>query len=98
MGVTIGKELLIGAVVGIIANTFGVILFFLLFLDGTFEANLAYAYQFGELGKIIAIGAVPNLAVFFLFLKNRRIYRARGVLLTTILTAIGILFLNLTTG
>lgn len=98
MGSSIGKELLIGAVVGIIANTFGVLLFFWLFLEGSFEANLDYAYRFGELGKIIAIGAIPNLAVFFLFLKIKRTYRARGVLLITILTAISILFLNLTTG
>lgn len=98
MGSSIGKELLIGAVVGLIANIFGVLLFLLLFIDGSFEANLAYAYRFGELGKIIAIGAIPNLAIFFLFLKIKRIYRARGVLLVTMITAIAILFLNLTTG
>lgn len=98
MGTSIGKELLVGAVVGLIANTFGVLLFFWLLIDGSIENNLADAYRLGNLGKIIAIGAIPNLAVFFLFLKNKRIYRARGVLLVTMLTAIAILFLNLTTG
>lgn len=98
MGVTIGKELLVGAIVGLISNTAGVILFFWLLLDGSLEDNLADAYRLGNLGKIIAVGAVPNLAVFFLFLKKKRIYRARGVLLVTMLTAIGILFLNLTSG
>ncbi|HLW14805.1 MAG TPA: hypothetical protein VKX30_04840 [Flavobacteriaceae bacterium] len=98
MGPSIKKEILIGAVTGLIANAFGVLLFFLLFLKGSLEDNLLYAYRFGELGKIIAIGAIPNLPVFFLFLKNKRLYRARGVLLITILMAIGILLLNLTTG
>lgn len=98
MGPSIKKEVLIGAITGIIANAFGVLLFFLLFLKGSLEDNLVYAYQYGELGKIIAIGAIPNLAVFFLFLRNKRFYRARGVLLFTILLAIGILLLNLTAG
>lgn len=98
MGPTIRKEVLIGAVTGLIANVFGVLLFFLIFLKGSLEDNLMYAYQFGELGKIVAIGAIPNLPVFFLFLKNKRFYRARGVLLITILLAIGILLLNLTAG
>lgn len=95
MGFTIKKEILIGAVTGIIANTFGVIIFSLLFIEGGVNENLAYAYRVGELGKIIALGAIPNLLVFFLFLRNKRIYRARGVLLVTILLTIGILLLNL---
>lgn len=95
MGATIRKELLIGALVGLITSTIGVVLFFLLFIEGDFEYNLKYAYRFGELGKIIAIGAIPNLATFFLFLKNKRIYRARGVLLIIMFLAIGILLLNL---
>lgn len=98
MGPSIKKEILIGAITGLIANAFGVLLFFLLFLEGTIENNFLYAYRYGELGKIVAIGAIPNLPVFFLFLKNNRIYRARGVLLSTILLAVGILLLNLTTG
>lgn len=98
MGTSIKKEVLIGAITGLIANAFGVLLFFLLFLEGTIEDNLLYAYQYGELGKIAAIGAIPNLPVFFLFLRNNRIYRARGVLLITILLAVGILLLNLGTG
>lgn len=95
MGTTIRKELLIGAAIGIMGNAFGVFLFITIFLEGSLQTNLAYAYRFGELGKIIAIGAIPNLAAFFLFLKNNRFYRARGVLLATIILAIGILFLNL---
>jgi len=98
MGSTIRKEVLIGAITGLIGNTFGVLLFFLLFLEGSFKENFDYAYQYGELGKIIAIGAIPNLAAFFLFLKIKRFYRARGVLLITILLAIGILYLNISTG
>jgi len=95
MGTTIKKEILIGFIAGIIANSIGIFLFSLLFLEGDIIANLRYAYRFGEFGKIIAIGAIPNLAIFFLFLKNKRFYRARGVLLITILLAIVILLLNL---
>lgn len=97
MGAAIKKEVLVGAITGLIVNTFGVILFFLLFLEGSFKVNLNYAYRYDELGKIIAIGAIPNLVAFFLFLKIKRFYRARGVLLYTILLAIAILFLNIST-
>lgn len=98
MGATIRREVLIGAITGLIGNTFGVLLFCWIFLTGSMEDNLTNAYKMGELGKIIAVGAVLNLGTFFLFLKNKRFYRARGVLLISILIAIGILFLNLTTG
>lgn len=97
MGAAIKKEVFVGAITGLIVNTFGVILFFLLFLEGSYKVNLNYAYRYDELGKIIAIGAIPNLVAFFLFLKIKRFYRARGVLLYTILLAIAILFLNIST-
>ena len=86
------KEIVLGFLVGIIANTIGTLLYILLFSDlgimETFEAAMAQ----GHLGSLLALGAILNLAAFFGFLKLRRDYRARGVLIATLLTAMVILY------
>lgn len=86
------KEILIGFVVGIIANTVGTLLYILLFskmgIIETFEA----AIQQGHVGSLLALGAILNLVAFFLFLRIRRDNRAKGVLIATILTALIILY------
>lgn len=85
------KELLIGFLVGLIANTLGTLLYILLFSDlgiaETFQAAIAQ----GHLGSLLALGAILNLAAFFGFLKIRRDQRAKGVLMATLVTAMGIL-------
>ncbi|WP_445384097.1 hypothetical protein ACT6NV_08725 [Robiginitalea sp. IMCC44478] len=89
------KEVLIGFVVGIIANTIGVLLYILLFSDlGILETYQAAVEQ-GYVGSLLALGAILNLIAFFAFLKIRRDYRARGVLMATVLTALIILFYKL---
>lgn len=90
----IGKNIAIGAVAGLIANIIGIVLFSLIFIKGSLKGNLISAYQHGDLGKLISIGATLNLIAFFLFIRAKRYYRARGVLLLTILMAVIILVLN----
>lgn len=86
------KELIIGFVVGIIANTFGTLLYILLFSDlgiaETFKAAVAQEH----VGSLLALGAILNLVAFFGFLRLKRDYRARGVMIATILTALVILY------
>lgn len=86
------KEIALGFIVGIIANTIGTLLYILLFsemgITETFEAAVAQ----GHLGSLLALGAILNLAAFFGFLKLRRDYRAKGVLIATLLTALVILY------
>ncbi len=86
------KELLIGFVVGIIANTIGTLLYIILFSDlGIMETYEAAVSQ-GHVGSLLALGAILNLLAFFGFLKLRRDQRARGVLMATVLTALLILY------
>lgn len=86
------KEVLIGFVVGIIANTIGTLLYILLFSDfgivETFKAAIAQEH----IGSLLALGAILNLVAFFGFLRLKRDYRARGVMIATILTAMIILY------
>ena len=85
------KEIAIGFIVGGIANTFGTLLYIVLFSDlsivATFEAAMAQGY----FGSLLALGAILNLAAFFGFLRLKRDYRARGVMIATLLTAVIIL-------
>jgi hypothetical protein len=86
------KEIGIGFVVGIIANTFGSLLYILLFSDMGISAAIEAAHEQGHLGSLLALGAILNLVAFFGFLKLRRDQRAKGVLIATLLTALVILF------
>ena len=86
------KELIIGFVVGIIANTIGTLIYILLFSDFGIVETFEAAVQQGHVGSLLALGAILNLVAFFAFLKLRRDQRAKGVLIATILTALLILY------
>jgi hypothetical protein len=85
----IKKEVVIGLLVGLIANAIGLFISATLLGNGSdFLAVLKSAHTEGFLGKLISIGAVLNLIAFFIFIKRKQDYRARGVLLATIFVAI----------
>lgn len=86
------KEVIIGFLVGIIANTFGTLLYILLFSDLSIVETLQAAVIQDHLGSLLALGAILNLVAFFGFLKIKRDLRARGVMIATLLTALIILF------
>ncbi len=86
----IKKEILIGFFIGIFANSIGIILYILLFSELSISETLKAAQENNFLGSLIALGAILNLIIFFLFLKQNKPYRARGVLLATIIAAVGI--------
>ena len=89
----IKKNVFIGFIVGLIANLIG------LFLAATLLGKLSdnndsfievfkAAQAEGFLGKLLSLGAIVNLIVFFAFLKKKQDYKARGVLLATLVVAI----------
>ncbi|TFG75947.1 MAG: hypothetical protein E4H26_05305 [Flavobacteriales bacterium] len=89
------REIIIGFAVGLIANTTGTLLYMLIFSDMGIIETYEAAVQQGHVGSLLALGAILNLAAFFGFLKLKRDYRARGVLMATVLTALIILFYKL---
>lgn len=92
----IKKEVFIGLIVGLIANTLGLFLATLLLGNGdSFDQVIKAAQTEGFLGKLLSLGAVLNLIVFFIFIKKKQDYRARGVLLATLLVAIITFVINL---
>lgn len=85
----IKKNLFIGILVGLIANSIGFFLVtMLLGRDEDFLTVIKTAADEDFLGKLISLGAVLNLIAFFVFIRKRQDYRARGVLLITIFIAV----------
>ncbi|MCH7785324.1 MAG: hypothetical protein IIB06_07910 [Bacteroidetes bacterium] len=85
------KEIVIGFLVGIFANLTGSYLYIFFFSDYSLETTLKMAVENNILGSLIALGAILNLIVFFIYLKKKQIYRARGVVIATLVAAIIIL-------
>ena len=85
------KEILIGFVIGLVANMAGMYLYIFFFSELSLELTIKAAVENDFLGSLIALGAILNLIVFFLLLKKNQIYRARGVVLATIIAALIIL-------
>lgn len=88
----IKKEIGIGILVGIIANTVGTLLYILFFSDLGIAETFEAAVTQGHVGSLLALGAILNLVAFFGFLKIKRDQRAKGVLIATIVTAMIILY------
>ena len=86
----IGKEILIGFLIGLVANISGSYLYIFFFSKYDLETTLEIALEQDVLGNIIALGALLNLGVFFIFLKKKKYYRARGIITATLLAAITI--------
>ncbi len=85
------KQIIIGFIVGLLANAAGTFLYIFFFSEHDLEQTLQLALENDFLGKLIALGAILNFLCFFVFLKKKQDYRARGVLLATITAAIAIL-------
>ena len=85
----IKKDVFIGAFVGLIANAIGLFITANLLGQGDdFETVIKAAADEGFLGKLISLGAILNLIAFFIFIKKKQDYRARGVLLITVFIAV----------
>lgn len=85
-------DLLYGLVIGIIASFIGVYLFIALATDYEFVEGFEILRSKGQLGKLIALGSVLNLFIFFYLLKINKELMARGVVMATIILAIITIF------
>ena len=86
------KEILIGFLVAMIATVFGFYIYVEFILPYEFNESIKIIKEENLWGKIIGLSAMPNILVFFIFLKKKQDYRARGVLLETFVLAFLILY------
>ena len=91
---TIKKDILIGVLISVFATAAGIFLYLEYFSKFSFNETLKMINQGDLYGKVLSLAAVPNLFVFFIFIKKKEDQRAKGVLLATILIALTTLILK----
>ncbi len=91
MEIMMKKEIFIGFIIALIATVFGLYIYIELVSPHSFEETLKIIKEGKLYGKILGLAAIPNLFVFFIFLKKKQDYRARGVLIATFVVAFLIL-------
>ncbi len=84
----INKDIIIGFLVSIFATFCGFYIYVQYVSRFGFYETIQMLKEGGVVGPVIALAALPNLFVFFIFLKKKQDLRAKGVLLATICTAI----------
>lgn len=82
------KEIAIGFFISLFATTCGVFLYLQYFSRYGFDETLKLVQQGDLYGQVLTLAALPNLFIFFIYLKKKQDFRARGVLMATILIAI----------
>ncbi|MET0760514.1 MAG: hypothetical protein ABWZ56_08845 [Flavobacterium sp.] len=85
-------DLLYGFLIGIVASFIGSYIFIEAFTEYTFLDGIQVMKAKGNLGKIITLGAILNLVIFFGLLKINKELMARGVILAMIILTIITLF------
>ena len=85
------KEILIGFVIGLVATVCGFYLYIEFASKYSFDETLKILDEGNLYGKVLGLAAIPNLLVFFIFLKKKQDLRARGVLLACFFVAFMIL-------
>ena len=91
---TIKKDILIGILISLFATAAGIFLYIEYFSKYNFKETFRMIQEAGLYGEILALAAIPNLFVFFIFIRKKQDNRAKGVLFTTILIALTTLILK----
>lgn len=84
---------LYGMVIGMVLGAIGVVLFLTIATDYSLEYGITTLIENGSLNKIIALGELLNVPLFFLLLNKHKYYMARGILLQALLFTIVSLFI-----
>jgi len=86
-------DLLIGFFIGLVVTFIGSYLFLKTQTEYDLIDDFSILKSEGILGKVVALGAVLNIIIFFILLKKNKEFMARGVVMATIILAITTMFL-----
>ena len=88
------KEIFFGLLSGFLANFLGVIIIIIVFKETNILKIINDSFIDDSITKLISLGAILNLIVFFIFLKYDYEESAKGVLLATFVIAILTIYIN----
>jgi len=86
-------DFLVGIIIGIVATVVGSFIFIKAFTGYEFMNGLRTMHEQGVLGKVVTLGAILNVVLFFVLLKFNKEMMARGIILATIIMTVVTLFL-----
>jgi hypothetical protein len=86
-------DLFYGLIIGLIISLIGSYLFIIAFTPYSFIGGIQILKFEGELGKIITIGTILNIGMFFGLLKYKKETMAKGIILALIVLTIVTLFI-----
>ncbi len=86
----IKTKVLTGVLFGFIATAFGFYFYSQVFNHFSMKFIKKLIVDEDMLSEILAYSAIPNLLAFFVFIKRGEDYKARGVILATMIVAIAI--------
>jgi len=84
----IKKEISIGILISLFATACGVFLYLQYFSKYGFDQTVEMIKEGNLYAQVLSLAALPNLFVFFIFIKKKQDYRARGLLIASILIAL----------
>lgn len=87
------KDLLIGLIIGLLGALIGTFIALQFFTEQGFVEGFKIMKSAGMIGKVITLGAIPNVVVFFLLLKKNKDLMARGIILAMFIITITTLLL-----
>tara|TARA_B100002019_G_scaffold292946_1_gene317952 strand:- start:1194 stop:1490 length:297 start_codon:yes stop_codon:yes gene_type:complete len=92
------KEFIIAFFIGLVCNFFGILISIIVLFKTIDFSELIYyfnkAINENSLTKLISLGALVNLIVFFIFLKYNHDNKAKGILAATIFAAFLTVIIN----
>ncbi|WP_290802937.1 hypothetical protein [Flavobacterium sp.] len=87
------KDIFIGLIIGLLGAFIGTFFALQFFTKQGFIEGFRIMRQAGMIGKVITLGSVPNLILFFILLKKNKDLMARGIILAMFILVIITLFL-----
>jgi len=84
------KKISIGFVISLLTTIAGSYIYMEFIMRNGFEASWQWMLDTHSQGTILSLGAIPNLLLFFVFLKRKEEYKARGVMIGVILVALAV--------
>ena len=91
---TLKKNILIGFLGSLVATIAGIFLYLEYISRVGFYETIDFIHKGKLYGKVLSVAAIPNLFVFFIYIKKQEDSKAKGVLLGTLLIALTTLFLK----
>ncbi len=81
-------RIIIGFTLSLLTTLAGSYIYMEFIMKNGFEASWEWMLETHSQGTILSLGAIPNLLLFFVFLKRKEDIKARGVMFGVLLVAL----------